>query len=105
MQGALRKYRSKAAAGFTRNYTHLWERMVQLKGERGRKGGAGSTVQVEAGAAKDGSAAPEDGVVTVCVLGKGGSRAQLEIPAEVDGDVEYLERLPYPVRKRGRREE
>lgn len=53
--------------------------MVQLKGERSgekEKGGA----------------------VTVCVLGKGGDRGQLGIPPQIDADVEYLQRLPYPVR-------
>ena len=35
--------------------------------------------------------------VKVYVLGKGGFRSHLGIPPEVDGDVEYLERLPYPV--------
>ena len=77
MQGALRKYRNKNNVGFTRNYTHLWEQMVKLK--------AGE---------KDQSL---PGVVQVCVLGKGGDRGQLEIPLAIDADVEYAERLPYPV--------
>lgn len=39
------------------------------------------------------------GGIAVCVLGKGGDREQLEIPQEIDMDVEYAEnaRLPYPV--------
>ena len=36
--------------------------------------------------------------MTVCVLGKGGDRGQLGIPPQIDEDVEYLQRLPYPVR-------
>jgi hypothetical protein len=45
------------------------------------------------------SGADHGGVVNVCVLGKGGGRDQLEIPPEIDQDVEYAEnaRLPYPV--------
>ena len=55
--------------------------MVQLKGaRRGEK---------------------EGGAVTVCVLGKGGDRGQLGIPPQIDEDVEYLQRLPYPVRGAG----
>lgn len=77
------------ASGFTRNYTALWERMVELKakhsqgqGAAGSGGGAGSRPHTS---------------VKVYVLGKGGFRSHLGIPPEVDGDVEYLERLPYPV--------
>ena len=76
IQGALRKYKSKAAAGFTRNYTRLWERLVQLRAE-----------------AIAGGAMPAH----VVVVGKG-RREDLEIPAEIDGDVEFYSRLPYNVR-------
>eukprot|EP00955_Chlamydomonas_euryale_P015240 163101-Chlamydomonas_euryale.AAC.1 len=74
VQGALRKYKSKKAHGFTRNYTALWEEMVAAR------------------------PAPGQRRAEVCVLGKGGFRWQLEIPAEIDGDVEFLTQLPYPVR-------
>lgn len=30
VQGALRRYKNKSSFGFTRNYTHLWERMAQV---------------------------------------------------------------------------
>jgi hypothetical protein len=40
LQGALRKYRSKAAAGYTRNYTALWARLAELKEQhQAQKGG------------------------------------------------------------------
>ncbi|KAG1678796.1 hypothetical protein FOA52_012836 [Chlamydomonas sp. UWO 241] len=72
VQGALRKYKSKVAAGFTRNYTALWEEMVAREPPAG-------TPRVQ-----------------VCVLGKGGFRNQLGIPPAIDADVEYLTMLPYP---------
>mmetsp|Transcript_17798 Transcript_17798/g.38324 ORF Transcript_17798/g.38324 Transcript_17798/m.38324 type:complete len:401 (+) Transcript_17798:100-1302(+) len=75
IQGALRKYKSKAASGFTRNYTHLWGRMMELKRQHGPGGGA-------------------EGVL-VSVLGKG-LPSELAVPPELKDDVEHHSRLPYP---------
>ncbi|GAX79067.1 hypothetical protein CEUSTIGMA_g6507.t1 [Chlamydomonas eustigma] len=150
VQGALRKYRNKVTGGFTRNYTHLWERMVEMKRAMLVTGGRSTASVLDTGGrstastasvldtggrstastasvldtggkstASTASAAALSSMKTalgeqlagnqaaavagsrvrgveVCVLGKGGMREQLGIPAEVDADVEYLERLPYP---------
>ncbi|KAJ9522260.1 hypothetical protein QJQ45_008087 [Haematococcus lacustris] len=80
-QGALRQFRSKQRQGFTRNYTALWQRLVELK----------------AGASVDSGrpASPAAIKVRVKVLGKGLKR-QLGIPEALDADVDHFAQLPYP---------
>ncbi|KAL6763640.1 hypothetical protein V8C86DRAFT_2492617 [Haematococcus lacustris] len=81
LQGALRQFRSKQRQGFTRNYTALWQRLVELK----------------AGAPVDSGrpASPAAVKVRVKVLGKGLKR-QLGIPEALDADVDHFAQLPYP---------
>eukprot|EP00798_Chlamydomonas_sp_ICE-L_P019961 gene19961-26669_t len=72
----------------------LWDRMVAEKAERASFGktlpGASAYQQVLHGPSINSN------TVQVIVMGKGGTREDLEIPADIDKDVIYAGGLPYP---------
>ncbi|KXZ47353.1 hypothetical protein GPECTOR_36g76 [Gonium pectorale] len=67
VQGSLRKWSTGSGSGLIRNFTSLWEQLQRPGAER----------------------------VNITVLGKG-SRADLDIPPQLDSRVEFYGGLPYP---------